>query len=138
MQPTPEVDVADHLEKVRPLRRQRDAYRLLEIYSRITGLEPVMWGSIVGWGEYHYRYDSGHEGDAPAASFAPRKQASVLYLPECVAAHEDALARLGRHTSSVGCLYIKDLDAVDLDVLEHIIATSFATVTAWTQRARGT
>ena len=71
---------------------------------------------------------SGREGDAPAAGFAPRKAASTIYLPDGVGAHASELARLGPHTTGVGCLYVKNLDDVDLAVLERIVASSYASV----------
>jgi hypothetical protein len=101
-----------------------------------TGEDPALRGTIVGFGEYHYRYDSGREGDAPAAGFSPRRQASTIYLLDGVAAHEDALARLGPHSTGVGCVYIKDLDAVDLAVLAEIVAASYRTLTAGTFGSR--
>jgi hypothetical protein len=78
-----------------------------------------------GSGKYHYRYASVREGDAPAAGFAPREAATTVYLPEGVGAHADALERLGPHTTGVGCVYMKDLEAVDLAVLESIIGSTF-------------
>lgn len=119
--------------------RRRDAETLLGLMARATGQEPRMFGaSMVGFGEYHYRYASGHEGDSPAAAFSPRKAATTVYLADGVDAHGDALERLGPHTTGVGCLYLKDLDAVDLAVLEDVVRRSYATVTAGTfgQRAR--
>jgi hypothetical protein len=131
-------DVQTHLERVTPAKRRRDAQTLVDLMRRATGEEPRMWGSIVGFGQYHYRYDSGREGDAPAAGFAPRKAASTVYLSDGVGAHADALERLGPHTTGVGCLYLKDLEEVDLAVLEEVVARSYATLTAGTygQRAR--
>ncbi len=97
-----------------------------------------MWGSIVGFGEYHYKYESGREGDSPAAAFAARKPATTVYAADGVGAHTELLERLGPHTTGVGCIYIKDLAAVDLAVLETIVARSYATLTAatYTKRAR--
>jgi hypothetical protein len=131
-------DVQEYLEGVTSAKRRRDAQTLLPLVRRATGEEPRMWGSIVGFGQYHYRYESGREGDAPAAGFAARKAATTVYLLDGVGAHADALERLGPHTTGVGCLYIKDLEAVDLGVLEEIISRSYATLTggASTQRAR--
>ncbi|MFE7227116.1 DUF1801 domain-containing protein [Nocardioides sp. NPDC057577] len=117
--------------------RRRDALRLLELMQRATGVEPRMFGSaIVGFGAYHYRYASGHEGDAPAAGFSPRKAASVVYLNDGIGSHEELLARLGPHTTGVGCLYLKDLTAVDLEVLEEIVRHSYATLTGDTYGKR--
>jgi hypothetical protein len=114
-----------YLDSVTPARRRRDAGTLLDLVSRVTGQPPRMWGTIVGFGEYHYRYGSGREGSAPAAGFAARKAASTIYLADGVAMHGKALDRLGPHTTGVGCLYIKDLGSVDLAVLESIIARSY-------------
>lgn len=123
-------DVVKHLESVAPSKRRRDADRLLDLMMRVTGEQPYLWTTVVAFGTYHYRYASGREGDAPAAGFAPRKAATTVYLPDGVEAHADRLARLGAHTTGKGCLYLKDLEAVDLDVLETIVARSYATVTA--------
>jgi len=126
------------IEAVTPQKRRRDAERMLELMRRATGLEPELWGSIVAFGRYHYRYASGREGDAPAAGFAPRKAATVVYLSDGIGTHAALLERLGPHTTGVGCLYLKDLDAIDLDVLESIVAASYRALSAgtYTQRAR--
>jgi hypothetical protein len=126
------VDVATFLDRVTPTRRQRDARTMVEVMARVTGQPAQLWGTIVGFGTYHYRYASGREGDGPAASFAPRKAALVVYLPDGVGAHADLLERLGPHTTGVSCLYLKDLDQNDVQVLEQIMTRSFATLTAGT------
>ena len=130
--------VRRHLDRVTPEKRRRDAETLLELMTQITGESPRLWGSIVGFGQYHYKYASGHEGDAPAAGFAARKAATTVYVYDGVDAHRENLARLGPHTTGVGCIYLKDLDAVDLDVLEQIVAASYAKLGdgPWTDRAR--
>ena len=113
--------------------RRRDAERLIALMSRITGEPPRMWGpTLVGFGSYHYRSASGREGDAGAAGFSPRKAATTVYLPDGVDAHSDLLATLGPHTVGVSCVYIKDLDTVDLGVLEEVVRRSYATVSAET------
>jgi hypothetical protein len=107
--------------------------------ERVTGEQPRMWGSsIVGYGRYHYHYESGREGDGPAASFSARRAALSVYLSDGVGAHQDLLGKLGPHTTGVGCLYIKDLASVDSTVLEEIVRTAFRTLTAGTygHRAR--
>ena len=105
---------------------------------RATGEEPRMWGTIVGFGQYHYKYASGREGDSAAAGFAARKTATTVYVADGVAAHADLLERLGPHTTGVACIYMNDLTAVDLDVLETIVSRSYAALTAdtYTLRAR--
>ena len=132
-------DLRGYLDSVTPANRRRDADTLLALMGRITGEPPRMWGTgIVGFGEYHYRYASGREGDAPAAGFAARKAATTIYLPDGVGGYAAKLERLGPHSTGVGCLYIKDLAKVELDVLEHIVATSYGSVIdgTFTQRAR--
>lgn len=128
-----DADVDAFLAAVEHPVRRRDALRLVELMTRVTGEPPRMWGpSIVGFGVYHYRYASGREGSAGGAGFSPRTSATTVYLPDGVAAHADLLAGLGPHTSSVSCVYIKDLDAVDLGVLEEAVRRSYETVTAET------
>lgn len=124
------------LDAVTPATRKRDAATLLDLMLRVTGETPELWRTIVGFGRYHYKYASGREGDAAAAGFAPRKAATTVYLLDGVAAHEKALSRLGPHTTGVGCVYIKNLDHVDLAVLEEIVAASYATLTAGTYGLR--
>lgn len=131
-------EVSEFLDSVSHPTRHRDARTLVTLMERATSQRPSLWGSIIGFGQYHYRYESGREGDAPAAGFSPRKSASTIYLSDGVGAHQDLLDRLGPHTTGVGCVYIKDLDSVDLEVLEEIVARSYATLTAgtYTKRAR--
>lgn len=133
-----EVDesVREFVKAIEHPKRRRDAETLLEMMSRATGEKPRLWGTIIGFGTYHYKYQSGREGDSGAASFAPRKPATTLYLADGVGAHADLLDRLGPHTTGVGCVYIKDLEAVDLKVLEAIVARSYATLTAGTYGLR--
>lgn len=136
---TDEAKVQAFLDGVTPAKRRRDADTLVALLARVTGEEPRLWGpSIVGYGTYSHKYESGREGTAPAASFSPRKASSTIYLPDGVGAHDEALAELGPHTTGVSCLYLKDLEAVDLDVLERIVTASYRTVTAGTfgHRAR--
>jgi hypothetical protein len=131
-------DVRRFIDAVTPGRRRRDAETMLELMHRATGQPARLDGTIVGFGRYHYRYESGREGDSAAAAFAPRKAATVVYLPDGVAAHETDLGRLGPHTTGVGCLYLKDLAAIDLGLLERIVDRSYRTVSSGTfgQRAR--
>jgi hypothetical protein len=125
----PSEAVRTYLDGVTPEKRRRDAENLLELMSRVTGETPQLWGSIIGFGQYHYKYPTGREGDAAAAGFAPRKAATTIYLLDGVGRYGAQLERLGPHTTGVGCLYIKDLDKIDLSVLENIIAESYRTLT---------
>jgi len=131
------ADVTAHLASVQSSVRRRDADTLIDLMQRVTGQEPRMWASIVGFGEYHYRYASGREGDAPAAGFAPRKAATTVYVMDGVDGYRDLLDRLGPHTTGVGCIYLKDLEKVDLDALESIVRGSYERLTAgvWPSRA---
>jgi hypothetical protein len=121
-----DASVEEFLTEVPDNRRREDARRLCVMMQEITGESPVMWGtSIVGFGAYHYRYASGHEGDSALASFSPRRQHLVIYLVgEFADRHQAALARLGSHKTGKGCLYIKRLDDVDLDALRELIDRS--------------
>ncbi len=97
---------------------------MVALMSDVTGFEPELWGTIIGFGSCHYRYPTGTEGDSPIVGFAARRQATTVYLLDGVDAHADSLAALGPHESGVGCLYIKDVEAVDTGILRTIIAAS--------------
>jgi len=127
-----------HLDGVTPEVRRRDAEKLLELMARVTGEAPRMWGTVIGFGQYHYKYPSGRAGDAPAAGFASRKAATTIYLPDGIGRYGEQLKQLGPRTTGVGCLYIKDLDKIDLSILEAVVAESYHTLTAdtYTLRAR--
>ena len=132
-----DATVRTFLDRVEHPVRRRDADTLLEVMGWATGRPPRMWGSsIIGFGTYHYRYASGREGDAPAAGFSPRKAATTIYLADGIGAHPELLERLGPHTTGVGCLYVNDLAQIDLAVLEQLVATSYAALTAGTYGLR--
>ena len=124
--------VGAFIAAVTPARRQRDAETLTALLHEVSGRDPVLWGTIVGFGSCHYRYPTGNEGDMPLLAFAPRKAASTIYL-ESTAEYADDLAHLGPHTTGVGCLYIKDLEKIDLDVLRGILTRSLA----WSEAGGG-
>lgn len=113
--------IAEADERVRD-----DCYELVRIMTKITGAQPVVWApNIVGFGHYHYVYDSGHEGDACLTGFAIRKQNITLYVMWPELAERDALLnKLGKHKASKGCIYIKKIDDIDTNVLEKVIAKS--------------
>lgn len=107
------------LAKSEPAGRRKDALVLLDIMKRVTGVEPVMWGpSIVGFGRYHYRYSSGHEGDMPVIGFSPRKGAMSVYGLHFYD-DESLLLGLGPYKTGKGCLYLGRFDRLDLTVLER-------------------
>jgi len=125
MQPTG-ADVETFVEAIPNVTRRADARALCVLLSEITGQPPVLWdSSIVGFGSYHYRYESGHEGSAPLASFAPRGTHLVIYLiGGFTDRHEQLLRRLGPHKAGKGCLYIKSLADIDVGVLRQLVSRS--------------
>ena len=119
-------DVEQFLNSVDDERKRKDSFTILELMKQVTGLEPRMWGSsIVGFGSYHYTYESGREGDMILAGFSPRKQNLTLYNMSGFERYDDLLQKLGKHTTGKGCLYIKRLDDVDLPTLKSLIEESF-------------
>lgn len=121
------TSVAAFLAALPDAQRRSDCEAVSRIMQAATGCEPVMWGtSIVGFDRYHYRYDSGREGDAPIVAFSPRSQAIVLYLQPGLETHGALLAKLGRHTTGKGCLYIKKVADVDTTVLDALVRGSVA------------
>jgi len=127
------TDVATFLDSVdKPLRRA-DAQVLDALFQRITGYSPKMWGpSIIGYGRYHYRYDSGREGDFLATGFSPRAARLVVYIMPGYADFATILSRLGKHKLGKSCLYINKLSDIDLAVLEELIRAGLADLaTRW-------
>ena len=105
--------------------RRQDCRALIDLMSKATGAEPKMWGSsMVGFGRYHYKYESGHEGDAMLTGFASRKTDLTLYIMSGFDRHEELLARLGKYKAGKSCLYVKRLADLDLEVLEELVALS--------------
>ncbi len=122
-----EVSVAAFVEKITDETRRADAKALVNLMQKASNEKPKMWGpAIVGFGSYHYKYESGREGDAPVIGFSPRKAASVLYGLIGFSGADAVLAKLGKHTTGKGCLYIKKLGDVDPKVLETLVAKSLA------------
>ena len=107
--------------------KRADAKALLKLMQSTAGEKPKMWGpSIIGFGSYRYKYESGREGDMPVIAFSPRKAATVLYGMTGFSEATALLAKLGKHTTGKGCLYIKKLADVDHDVLEALVAQALA------------
>jgi hypothetical protein len=120
-----EVSVTDFINAVPDETKRTDSFRLVKIMEEQTGYEAKMWGpSIVGFGSYHYKYASGHEGDAPMVGFSPRKGATSLYLMQDPTQKEKLLANFGKHKTDGGCIYIKKLQDVDEEILRKMISTS--------------
>ena len=122
-----DASATDFINTVTDDVKRNDSFELLKLFSRITGETPKMWGSsIIGFGQYHYKSErSKHEGDWPLTGFSPRKQSLTLYIMPGFGEYTDLLKKLGKHKTSVGCLYINRLDDVDMGVLEELVNRSF-------------
>ena len=123
-----EMSVEDFIEAVEPAAKREDAKVLDALFRRVTGQEPTIWGpSIIGYGSYHYKYDSGREGDMCRAGFSPRKAKHSLYLmgrycDEATGKKVDALLEtMGKHKTGASCVYVNKLADIDLAVLEEIV-----------------
>lgn len=120
-----ESSVIDFINAIDDEVKRKDAFELIKIMQHITGFEAKMWGpSIIGFGSYHYKYASGHEGDAPLAGFSPRKAAISLYVYLPAKKREELLSQLGKHKAAKACIYIKKLSDVDLEIVKKMIAIS--------------
>ncbi len=125
------ASVGDFLERVEPHWKRDDAKAVCGLMERLSGHTPKMWGpSIVGFGHYHYKYESGREGDFLLTGFSPRKSALSLYIMDGYQDRSEILTRLGKHKTGKSCLYIKRLADIDLAVLEALIAASLADMRA--------
>jgi hypothetical protein len=102
-----------------------DCRTLIKLMSKVTGSGPAMWGSsIIGFGKYHYKYASGHEGDSCLTGFSPRKQNITLYVMPGFDQHPGLVKDLGKHKAGKGCIYVKRLSDIDMKVLEKLVAFS--------------
>jgi hypothetical protein len=123
-------DVDEFIAQIDDPAKRADSHRLIEMMQAVSGEQPVLWGNMVGFGQYHYRYASGHEGDALRIGFSPRKAEFSLYVLsayafEDIAAETDALlARLGKHRVGKSCLYVKRLSDIDMVVLRELAELS--------------
>ena len=122
-------DVAAFIEGIEDAGKLADAQALIALMSEVSGEPPVLWGTMVGFGQYHYRYETGHEGDSFLVGFAPRKAEFSIYLmgayfPEVAEKREALLARLGKHRMGKACLYVKRLSDVDMGVLRELAEIS--------------
>ena len=124
-----EASVEEYFDAVEDPQRRADCAALTALMRKVTKHEPKMWGpSIVGFGSYHYRYASGHEGDACLAGFSSRKAEIVVYIAEDFESRETLLQQLGEHRSGKACVYVKRLSDIDVAVLEKLVKASMAEV----------
>lgn len=120
------ASVTAFIDAVENEARKRDAKTLLDMMKKITGEKPKMWGpSIIGFGKYHYKYDSGREGDMLNVGFSPRKANLALYVMGSIAQDDPLRDKLGKYKTGKSCLYINKLEDVDLKVLERLVAKSY-------------
>ena len=119
-----EVSVTDFINAVADETKRNDSFQIIELMKNQTGFEPKMWGpSIVGFGSYHYKYESGHEGDAPLVAFSPRKSEFSLYIAN-FDGKEELLKKFGKHKTAKACVYIKKVEDINIDILKKMITGS--------------
>ena len=122
-----DASVAAFIANVEPEQKRQDCEKIIEIMSAITKADPVMWGSsIVGFGHYHYVYESGREGDWMLCGFSPRKQNLVLYIMSGFSEYDELMSKLGKHKTGKSCLYLNKLSDIDLKVLKELVKRSVA------------
>lgn len=118
-------DVNEFINSIESELKRNDSFKIIEMMKKITKSEPKMWGdSIIGFGNYHYKYASGREGDWFLCGFSPRKQNLSIYIMSGFNKYENILRKLGKHKTGKGCLYVKNLEEIDLKVLENLIKQS--------------
>jgi hypothetical protein len=118
-------NVSDFIKSFSDQEKQADCFRLIEIMKEQSGFEPKMWGpAIVGFGSYHYKYESGHEGDAPLVSFSPRKDAISLYLTFDMDQKQELLKTFGKYKMAKSCIYVKQLTDIKIPILNKMITAS--------------
>lgn len=123
------ASVSKFIDQVENEQKRNDAKTLVDIFEKLTGEKGKMWGpSIIGFGQYHYKYESGREGDFMLAGFSPRKTALTLYIMAGFSKYDEYLSKLGKFKTGKSCLYIKKLADVDMAVLESMIADSIQTI----------
>ena len=122
-----EANVESYISSIGDEARRKDCEALAKLMTKATKQQPKMWGTtIVGFGSYHYKYESGREGDSCLTGFSSRKSDIVVYLVASVLGQEELLSKLGKHKVGKGCLYVRKLSDVDLTVLEQLIVGSVA------------
>lgn len=118
-------DVAAFLQSIPDAQRREDCKRVAELMRQVTGSDPAMWGaSMVGFGRYHYKYESGREGEWFLTGFSPRKNALTLYIMAGFDRYDRLMESLGKYKTGKSCLYVKKLDDIDFDVLRELIDES--------------
>lgn len=121
-----ESSVEDFINAVEDQKKRQDSFELLKLFQEVSGFEPKMWGdSIIGFGSYHYKYESGREGDFLLIGFSPRKNAISLYMScDLQGQHAGLLSKLGKYKSGKSCLYVNKLEDIDIEVLKELAKAS--------------
>jgi nucleoid DNA-binding protein len=120
-----EASVTEYINTIADEEKRKDCAEIIKLFAKATGLKPKMWGpAIVGFGSYHYRYESGREGDAPLTGLAARVNAITLYLSSDFEKKDELLKKFGKHKTSKACIYIQKLGDVDKDVLHEMVVRS--------------
>jgi len=121
-----ETDVLDFLNSVEPEKRRIEGLRLNEIFEEATGEKAVIWGAnIIGYGQYHYKYESGREGDMPRTGFSPRKSKLSLYIMGGHSKYEEEFAQLGKYKTGKSCVYVNKLEDIDEEALKRLVKVSY-------------
>jgi len=121
-----QVEVSDFVENIDDVKQKEEAKLLIKIMKKITGEKAIIWGdSIIGFGEYHYKYTSGREGDFLKIGFSPRKNNFSIYIMPGMKRYPELMNNLGKYKTGKSCLYIKNLDQIDMNVLESLIDKAY-------------
>ncbi|WP_025145191.1 DUF1801 domain-containing protein [Pedobacter jeongneungensis] len=126
-----DLSVTDFLNTVTDETKRKDCFSLSDIITETTGFKAKMWGTaIVGFGSYHYKYESGREGDAPLVGFSPRKDAIALYFSSEFKNREELLTKFGKHKTAKACVYVKKISDIDVEVLKEMVTNSVARISS--------
>ncbi|MNK57839.1 hypothetical protein D3C87_769050 [compost metagenome] len=124
-----DLSVEDYINNIADEKRQKDVRELVKIFEETSGFPPKMWGeAIIGFGSYHYKYESGHEGDAPLAGLSNRVAQISLYVYQDIDDKENLLLQLGKVKMAKACIYLKKLEDINIDILKKIITNSIKTI----------
>lgn len=124
-----DLSVEDYIKNIADEKRQKDVRELVKIFEETSGFAPKMWGeTIIGFGSYHYKYESGHQGDAPLAGLSNRVAQISLYVYQDIDDRENLFSQLGKVKTAKACIYIKKLEDINVDILKKIITASIKTI----------
>lgn len=123
------LSIEDYIKNIADEKRQNDVRELMKIFEDTSGFSPKMWGdAIIGFGSYHYKYESGHEGDAPLAGLSNRVAQISLYVYQDIDDKENLFSQLGKVKTAKACIYLKKLEDINIDILKKVIKNSIKTI----------